>query len=992
MITTEKTPPRLSLADGTISDVVATLISPDMVGRVAELDELRSALRVAADGQPITVLLSGEAGVGKTRLVSEFAAEAAGQAARVVVAQCVEFGGGGLPYAPVAGAVRELIAQLGEERLLELAGPGRQALAGLLPQLAIGAGETVDGRGGLFEVVTVLLERVSAQQPLVLVIEDIHWADSSTRDLLRFAVRALSSAHLVLIFTYRSDEIHRTHPLRPFLAELDRVRTVGRVDIQRLSQSEVGEQLAGIVGYAPPPQTVARVFKRSEGIPFFVEELACAEISSDCPPLPDSLRDLLLVRVEQLSETAQATLRQLAVGGNRVDDAVLAAVSDLDPVTLDGALREAVSANILRVDGEGYAFRHALLREVLHDDLLPGAHVRLHRQYAETLEANPELVSTGAPAAEIAHHWYAAHELDRAFRASLAAAKHAARTHAHSDALQMLERALELWDRVPDAVEASGGDHAELLDRTAGVAYDAGELERALALTEAASAEIDFGADPVRAASVLYRQSKILIDLGSSDTTAVTQRGLDLLPPDGSPEPRARLTQLLATRLLLESRFEEAADTAAVAAAAAKAAGAIEPEFRAHNTRGPALIQLGRTDEGFAAFAAAHELARTVPSLLVGYHVNASDSLNLLGRYTEAVQVAREGFDRAREIGLARTHGAMLAGNAAEPLLALGDWDEADRLVHRALELDPPVRHVWHLLRLQSWLQLWRDDLDGAAQSLDELRSRTARRSPPAQYTIPMATVAAELALARDDPDAAWTEVESALHGPRITGYDLPLLAVAARTAAARTRISTEGTSPDISRLRSLAAGMRVWGPAPVWLAAVEAELAGGTGTDVAAWRALIDEVEAAGGPAHLRAYAAYRLGEALATRAEREAAAGALRDAAQRADKLGACLLRRWVDELSRRARIPLLNRVTEDGDDEGWLGLTSREREVLRLVAAGRSNRQIGEELFITAKTASVHVSNILAKLGVSGRVEAAAIAHQAGLFEIDYGRRPA
>jgi DNA-binding CsgD family transcriptional regulator len=983
----------LSAADGTIDVVTATVISPDMVGRVAELDELRSAHHVVADGQPLTVLLSGEAGVGKSRLVTEFAAEARDAGSRVVFTQCVELGSGGLPYAPVAGAVRELTEQIGEERLLDLAGPGREALAGLLPHLGNGSVDSSDGRGGLFEVVTVLLERVSAEQPLVLVIEDVHWADSSTRDLLRFMVRAVSSANLLLIFTYRSDDIHRQHPLRPFLAELDRLRNVRRIDVSRLSQREVGQQLAGIIGRVPAPDVIARVYKRSEGIPFFVEELACAEVENDCAPLPESLRDLLLVRVERLSDSAQATLRLIAVGGNRVDDAVLTEVSDLDTAALDSALREAVSTNLLRVDGEGYAFRHALLREVLHDDLLPGAHMRIHVRYAEVLEGRPELLSAGAPMAEIAHHWYAAHELERAFRASLAAADQAVRSYAHGDALQLLERALELWERVTDPVSASGADHAELLDRAAAVAYDAGELDHALALVEAASAEIDLAADPSRAAGIFHRRSKIMGDLAKPEAVAVAKRGLEMLPADAPAEARARLLQLLASQLMLEARFEEATEVAREAATTAHAAGAIEAESRAYNILGPSLVQIGQIDEGLAAFDTARQVAGDVPRLLVGYYINASDSLHLLGRYAEAARLAREGIDRAREIGLARTLGAMLAGNAASPLLALGDWQAADRLIHRALELDPPVRNVWQLLALQSWLQMWRDDLDGAAQSLQELRGRMARRNPGSQYAIPTATIAAEIALARNDPDTAWTEILAAFEERPIPGYNVALLAVAARTVAARARLSGSPRTADARRVRLLVVEVGDWGPAPVWREVVDAELAGDVGDDPAAWQAVIEAVEAAGGPVHVQAYATYRLGEVLAARGDREAAARALREAAERADSLGAVLLRRWIDELSRRARIPLLNKVAGGGEESGgWLGLTSREREVLRLVAAGRSNRQIGEELFITSKTASVHVSNILAKLGVSGRGEAAAIAHKAGLFDVDPARRPA
>jgi DNA-binding CsgD family transcriptional regulator len=444
---------------------------------------------------------------------------------------------------------------------------------------------------------------------------------------------------------------------------------------------------------------------------------------------------------------------------------------------------------------------------------------------------------------------------------------------------------------------------------------------------------------------------------------------------------------------MLIARFEEATEVAREAATTAHAAGAIEAESRAYIILGPSLVQIGQIDDGLAALETGHQVAGDAPRLLVSYYINTSDSLFLLGRYAEAARLAREGIDRAREIGLARTLGAMLAGNAASPLFALGDWQGADRLIRRALELDPPARNVWQLLAQQSWLQLWRDDLDGAEQTLQELRSRMARRNPGSQYALPIATLAAEIALAKNDPDTAWTEVLAALDERPIPGYNVALFAVAARTVAARARMSGSPRTADARRVRLLMAELGDWGPAPVWREIVDAELAGDVGDDPAAWRAVIDAVEAADGPVHMQAYATYRLGEILAAHGDREAAAGALREAAERADRLGAGLLRRWIDELSRRARIPLLNKVAGAVEQsDGWLGLTSREREVLRLVAAGRSNRQIGEELFITSKTASVHVSNILAKLGVSGRGEAAAIAHNAGLFDVDPARRPA
>jgi DNA-binding CsgD family transcriptional regulator len=975
--------PTLTVAGGTMEPMLLPPSSPGIVGRAGEFGELRSALAAARSGQPVTVLLGGEAGIGKTRLVGEFTAEAADAGALVIVGQSVEIGGDGLPFGPVVGALRDLVGHLGAEVALENAGPGREALAGLLPELGLAAGPPDDARGRLLEVVTVLLERAAADRAVVVVLEDLHWADGSTRDLLRFVVRALGSARVLVIGTYRTDEIHRTHPLRPFLAELDRVRSVRRIELPRLTRSEVGEQLQGILGRRPGADLVARVYRRSDGVPFFVEELAGVEMEQRGGALPDSLRDLLLVRVERVSDQTQDVLRLLATGGLRVDHAVLSAVADLDSVALDQALREAVSANIVRVDGEGYAFRHALLREVLHDDLLPGAHARLHTRYAEVLEAHPEAVSTGSAAAEIAHHWYAAHDLVRAFEASLRAADEAQRSYAHAEVQRMLERALALWNQMPDPVATTGGDRADLLIRASSAATDAGELDRALALVDAALDEVDAAAEPLRRADLLEQRANLLSHSGRPEATAVVKSALELVPAQPPSAARARLLQMLSARFLMEGRFDQAAQVGVETIAAARAVGELEAEFRAHNILAPSLVHIGRVDEGLATFETARRLAGDVPRRLVSYYINVSDALHLLGRYAEAAQIAREGLDRAREIGLARSHGAMVAGNTAEPLLALGEWDEAERLITRALDLDPPVRHVWHLLTLRAWLSTWRGDLDDAALSLDEARSRMTRRRPGPQYELPLVRAGAELSLARGDADAAWAEISPALQEPRqgIRGYDLPLMSVAARALAMR---STSGSDVEdgIRRVREILDGIGAWGPAPVWRSVAEAELAGGTGAEPGPWREMVGLVESTAGPRHLRAYGNYRLGAALAGQGDREAAAGPLREAAATADQLGARLVRRWVDDLARRAHIRLLDGV--GGLPDRSHGLTSREREVLRLIAAGSSNRQIGEALFISTKTASVHVSNILAKLGAAGRGEAAAIAYREGLVD--------
>lgn len=965
-----------------------------MVGRGEELDGLRSALDAAAD-QPTTVLLAGEAGVGKTRLVTEFAAEATEAGARVLSGNCVELGGDGVAYAPVAGAMRRLATQIGAEAVLDLAGPGRGAVTRLLPELGVTDIDPDEGRGRLFEVVTVLLERVSAEQPLVLVIEDLHWADGSTRDLLRFVIRALGSSRVVLVCTYRSDEIHRTHPLRPFLAELDRIRSVRRIDVPRLTRAEVGIQLEGILGQAAMPDAIARVHERSGGIPFFVEELASMEID-ERRALPASLRDLLLVRVERLSDPTQELLRLLAVGGDRMDHAALAAVSGRDSGPLQQALREAVSTNVLSVDGDGYAFRHSLLREAIQEDLLPGERIELHRRYAETLDAHPEFASSGAAAVEVAHHWYAAQEQERAFCASLRAGDAAVTAYAHGEALLMFERALELWHRVPDPTDLSGGDHAELLSRAASAARDAGEVERSLSLLKAAVAEPGVASDPLRLGELMWQQAPLLKDAGRAiEATETVRRALEIVPADPPSVPRARLLQLKAAHLMLDGKFAEAVEVGTNAAAVARAVDACGVEFRVYTILGPALVHSGKVKSGLEALDTAHRLAGDSPRLLASHPINASDTLNLLGRYAEAAQAAIEGIDLAREVGLGRTLGAMMVGNAAEPLLALGEWERADQLITRGLELEPAKRHVWHLRLLQVWLRLWRGDVDGADQGLHEVRGVMRNGSPGPQYLLPMASITAQIALAKGDPAAAWQEVEQLLgdvrepvhHSP---GHQLPVLVTGAHALGARVR--EEGQGAELTdagdRIRERLDNFGDWGEVRMWRCVVEAELAGGSGDEAEPWQAVVDRVEL---PAHLPPYARYRLGRALVSRGDRTGAAAALTEAAAQADRLGAGLVRGWVDDLGRRAGISL-GPGPSAGDSAGTsadgqpLALTGREREVLRLVADGLSNRQIGEELFISAKTASVHMSNILAKLGVSTRGEAAAIAHRQRLFVDD------
>jgi len=482
--------------------------SPTLVGRVEELELLEAARVRAADADPAVVLVGGEAGVGKTRLVAELTARCAADGTRVLSGGCVPVGDGALPYAPLVEALRGLLTDVGAGAVRELVGPSWRELARLLPAL----GEPQGGPPGeaaqarLFELLLGLLGRLSEQAPLVLVVvEDLHWADRSTRDLLAFLVRNLRRERVLLVVTYRNDEPGQQR-LGPYLAELDRGGPVQRLELPRLNQVETLAQLVSILGVAPAADLVDGVFARSEGNPYFTEELL-AVVRSGSGDLPATLRDLLRGRVQALPERAQSVLEVVAVAGRRVPHRMLAAVAGLDDETLVAALRGAVAQQLLvtRPGEDGYEFRHALLREIVEADLLPGERAQLHAGYAQALAERPELAGAlpAVAAAELAAHWDAAGEPTHALPATVEAGLAAENARAFAEADRHYQRALELWEWVADPDRVTGLDWVDLLARSAGAAALTGTTDRAIGLLERALAQLDRAVEPVRAAVLL---------------------------------------------------------------------------------------------------------------------------------------------------------------------------------------------------------------------------------------------------------------------------------------------------------------------------------------------------------------------------------------------------------------------------------------------------------------------------------------------------------
>ncbi|MFD8523407.1 AAA family ATPase [Streptomyces capillispiralis] len=1001
-------------------------VSPVFVGRTTELDTLNDALAraLSGPGEPQALLIGGEAGVGKTRLVEEFAAAARRRGAVVALGGCVEIGADGLPFAPFSTALRQLRREL-PDRLSAAAAGQEEELARLLPELGTAAAREArrdeQGMARLFALTARLLERVAAEHPVVLALEDLHWADASTRHLLAYLFRTLRTGRLVVLATYRSDDIHRRHPLRPLLAELDRLRTVRRIELGRFNREEVHRQIAGIIARDPEPDRVDDIFERSDGNAFFVEELAVAADAGCRTGLTDSLRDLLLVRVESLPESAQRVARIVAEGGSTVEDRLLAAVAGLTEDDLIEALRAGVHAGILTPapDRDGYRFRHSLVREAVGDDLLPGERSRLNRRYAEALEADPTLVRADERVTRLASHWYHAQDAAKALPAVLDASVEARRRHAYSEQLRLLERAMELWDAVPDTVRAGlrpldRADPApqpprylDLMAEAAVAGRLCGERERSMKITKRALRLLDEEPDPLRAAWFWVQRSRLTQSLARGDGWAELGTAQDLvrgLPPS---EVHAEVLAAAAGWSMLHEPGPEAMAAAERAVEYARMVGAHDIELNARLTLGGLMVDAGDIEAGLAEMYEVKDRATELGvDMVVGRaQVNLPSALEGVGRSEEAARLLTEGVRITRRLGLLDSEG-WVWGNLAESLHSLGRWDEAAEAAANAQRIEQSAKPRAGASMRLALLAHDRGDLAGAARHLAAARAHFGTHDPMPQYALPMTWVAVGLAAAEGRLADARAELLAALDtglppGTQRYGWPLLLAATGAEADAHGDPAAGPGRPGILARVRgaarNLATGVPVWRAHDLWLRAELRRAEGRPAPD--AWSAAVEAVEPLGRPYDL-ARVRFRLAEALLASGagddERARATELLRLVDAVAAHLGAVPLARSAAALARRARLVLTpaggGAATAPADPADALGLTGRERDVLRLVSAGHTNRRIAETLFISPKTASVHVSNILAKLGVSGRGEAAAVAHRLGLFPAEPGERPA
>ena len=524
------------------------------VGRSFELSVLREAWRSVSGGQPRWVLVGGEAGIGKTRLVTEFADEVSAEGARVAIGSCPPVAPGLVPFAPVVEVLREL----GPSVAQGLARGSAEAIARLL-EVELPAGRSgMPGeadRARLLAAVRAVLERKCSGAPLLVVFEDLHWADASTREVLAFLASQPPRGRVMFVGTYRDDQ--RSEGQRVW-SLVDRLSRLGarRLDLPRLRRADLEGLLDGLLGHRPGGTMVDAVLSRSEGSPFLVEELVAAGALSGV--LPEGLRNLLLARTMDLPEAARQVVGLAAVAGLAVDDELLEEVWRAaygQSAALPGALRRAVAAGVLIcVAGQRrYAFRHALVREAVYDDMLPVDRSRWHRELACCLARAPaggQGPGYAARAAWTAHHWLAAGHREQALAACLVAGQAAEQTLAFGEAARHYRVAARLWHELgAGPADASSWTLSQVFEHAAQVSYLSGNPQHAIAEASRAIELSDSGREPARAGLLHERRGRYRWSAGAPyDETVLDFATAVELVPDGPAPARARVLLLAAWR------------------------------------------------------------------------------------------------------------------------------------------------------------------------------------------------------------------------------------------------------------------------------------------------------------------------------------------------------------------------------------------------------------------------------------------------------------
>ncbi len=963
-----------------------------LIGRTTEIATLLSAIDEANARRSGAVLLSGDAGVGKTRLLDEIATGAHERGFTVLAGHCSDFGDAGLPYLPFT----EIFGRLATDKpeLVDELQRTFRPITRLLPtQRLIGAEQTAgaDGvidRGALFDAVLGALSQMATKAPVLLVIEDVHWADESTRDLLGYLLTRLADQRIAVVASYRSDDLHRRHPLRRPIAEWSRLPRMRRLALAPLDTDETRALIGSLHPDPLPEKDVQRILDRAGGNAFFTEELVAATSLGDPCAVPPELADLLLIRLDAVSEDAGHVARVAAVAGRRVSHALVAAVAELPDRELDTALRELIDAHVLEQQGSGYGFRHALLAEAVYDDLLPGERVRLHASYAAAVRSQ----MVPGTAAELARHATKSHDLATAFDARVRAADEASSVAAPQEALLHYEKAIELFpNRSPDSTV----DKIWLMKAAANAAALAAQQHRALKQLRRALDELgEHGATEDRA-TVLAMLARIGLETDEDqEAYEATSEAIKLVPEDPASPLRARVASLHAQTSMVMGRYADATHWANHSLDVARSVGSPDAVADANTTLALLRRKAGDPEAALRTLSEAAEQARAAGE--TGAEMRSRYLLGSTyyeqGRVDDAQSAFTAAWSRAQEVG---RHWAAY-GLDARWMLAImqfvgGDWDASLRTSEIGDEpLPATVEAVLETARLS--VRAGRGDRS-ALEDAERLRDWW-RREPMIAVVSSGPTI--DLYLQHGRPLDALAAIDdivaAASEGWQNTWFMARIRLSALGLAALSQHVVTE---PEQARAQWVARGnelaeagrttaekgvpgsAKLGVEAVAWLARLEAEW------DRLRWLADVDPPPAGSLVAGWeRTVEAFSYGDVYELARSRTRLAAVLRATGKTAEAAEQAAL---AEKVARRLGAkPLLAELSagEAPESNGPAALTARESEVLALLVEGRTNRQLARQLYISEKTVSVHVSNILAKLGVRSRTEAAAVARRDNL----------
>jgi len=1006
--------PSCLTADGNGELTVATSVSASVfVGRESELAGLWAAVEDARASHPSLTLLTGEAGVGKTRLSCEVGRRAEANGVTALRGQCVELSGGEIPYGPLAAAIRELAPEAMAAAVADLPDAARQQLARAFPGLPFAA-DALELAGDdltqaqLFGWLLLFLGRVASSTPVQITIEDLQWADASTRDFLLFLGQQMRSERLSVLATVRTNELHRHHPVRLVMTRLAGSDRVYRVELAPLSKAESLRQVQGILGEAPEPRLMQRLFERAEGNPFYTQELL-ANGADAIDELPSTLRDTLLSRVRALSSPARELTSLLAAMTGSADDGLIETIAAVTTAELRDVLLESIDRQVLERDGRNgwYRFRHALLREAVYGDLLESERVALHRRIAEALE---ERHDSNRGSAERAYHWEAAGEPRAATLAAIDAALAAEGAYAHAEALGQFERALRLWPSGPLELQDAALDHVGVMTRAAEAARRVGDLDRGRELFSEALEAFEHDDDPLRAAELFERLGRTDPDMDAA--LRAYEAALRLLPA-GAVSQRMRLKTDVADSYNNLGRWREAREMAEDALGDGCGAETRSAEAAARTQLALATAFSGHANGAERQLCTAARMAEQAGDAhdRFGVGLSLSEVLRLQARIEDALALALmlQAEAVAATPGSPGSHGfhsQCVSLNICDDLLRLGRWHEIDGRLHELSQQIVQRPMDLFALSITGRLACARGEFDRATTAFQTAAER--RRDFKLIEFIPaLYAGAAELALWVGDVQFADEEISTGLHaidGGREPLYAPVLYSMGVRTQADRAEraraqadtVEAERASRSARELCDRVTTMlqSAWPgglppEAQAHVASCHAERSRAQGHPAPMlWAVAISRWRTCKAPYAL-AYALYRQAEALlAGTGGRSDAHAALSEAERLCSTLSAAPLGQEVAALARRARLSLPVPAAETPDapvevsHTAALGLTARETEVLRLVSLGLTNREISEHLFISRHTAAVHVSHILSKLSVPNRLTAAAAAQRLGL----------